>query len=137
MSGTLGSIATVGKGTPLAVLNTTAEDVGIMETTEGSSSFVWSGSPSSSTSPTLPTPLFQAHGRSGQRANAHEHHIRIPPPVRQDTRTSSRSDIDKDDNLSVGVRLASMATTVEWVAPQNPGRASSHHKGGVYGLDRV
>jgi len=135
--GTLGSIATVGTGPPPAVLNITAEDVEIKGATEWSTSFVGSASPSSSISPTL---LFQAHGGSGQRRNAHEHHIRLSSPVRRDTRTSTRSEIDKDDkdsDLSVGVRLASVATTVEWVASQHPGHASRDHKGGVYGPDRV
>jgi len=137
---TVASTTTVGTGPRPAVLSVNVDDVGIKYATERSSSFVGSCSPSSSTSPTLPTLPFQAHVRSGQRANAHEHYIRLSSSARGDTRTRTHSEIDegdKDSDLSIAIHLASMAKPDGLEAPQHPGRASSDHGGGVDGPDRV
>ena len=102
------------------------------------SSFLESGSRPSSTPPTIPIVTFQAYGGSGQRENAHEHHIRLPSPARREPRASIPTDIDVDDrdsDIGLGVHRASTERTEEWEVPQYPRDASS--ESGAYGPAHV
>jgi len=105
---------------------------------EPSASYVESASPTSSASP---APPLRVHGGSGQRADAHDHHIiQHSSAVPRSTRASIRSEVDEDDkgsDLGVGVDLESMTKIYEWGVPQHPGRASSEYESGVYGPGRV
>ena len=137
---TLTSIAVPGTTQFAADHSVDVDGAGIKDASELSSSCIGSGSSPSPPSPTIPTLAFQSRGGSGQRANAHEHHIRLCSLAPRDTRTSTRSDIDVDDkgrDLGLGVHMASVEKTEEWEVPQHPGRASSDHDSSAHGPAQV